>query len=219
MKLYIIILNIWFVFQFTLAVKSRCTFFMNESLSLPALHSEMSIPSWWGPCTRRVPTSPASTASGRATRVWSSTSWRFPTTRENTSWVRHTGRRVPRVLQLSASAPLTGDISSNEGQMLCHHRVFKEAEEGGRQHWLLLYISPPNWHTARLCVKVCYSICVRGGQMFSLASSALLTRQRTAEVFPPKNSLQRRRHSEQEQCRSSCSASETCCVVVTSTES
>lgn len=95
----------------------------------------------------------------------------------------------------------------------------KRPRRGGHQHWLLLYISPPNWHTAQLCVKVCYSICVRGGQMFPLASSFLPTRQRTAEVFPPKNRLQRRQHSEQKECRSSCSASETCCVVVMSTQS
>lgn len=49
-----------------------------------------------------------------------------------THWLRITAAHA--VLQLSTSAPLTGDISSNEGQMLCHRRVFKEAEEGGRQH-------------------------------------------------------------------------------------
>lgn len=47
-----------------------------------------------------------------------------------THWSRITAAHA--VLQLSASAP--GDISSNEGQMLCHHRVFKEAGGRARQH-------------------------------------------------------------------------------------
>lgn len=49
------------------------------------------------------------------------------------------------VLQLSASAPLTGDVPSNEGQMLCHHRVFKEGEggEGGNTDCYCTSV-PPN---------------------------------------------------------------------------